>query len=101
MRSRVLEFVGGPLGGRTLRSNSSDDEERLLVAACYEMSHAGAIGGNCVELFYDAVEFCRTHGWATGDEPAVYADHRYIVAERTENEMEVVVKFEYRPTKKL
>lgn len=101
MRSTVVEFVGGPLGGRALRSNASDDEERLLVAACYEMSHHGAIEAECVELSYDAVGFCRTHGWATRDNAAIRANHRYVVAERRENETEVVVKFEYHRIEKL
>jgi len=97
MKPIVLEFVGGYWDGKTLRTDSRDDEEQLMAAACYEMSHHGAIGGECVELSYDAVGFCRRHGWAATEEASLCVDHRYLVTERRETETEIVITFKYHP----
>ena len=97
MKPMVLEFVGGYWDGKTLRTDSSDYEEQLLVAGCYEMSHHGAIGGECVELSCDAVRFARRHGWLAAEEASLCGDHRYSVAERRETETEIVVTFKYHP----
>jgi len=101
MKSMVLEFVGGLLGGKTLRTDSPDYEEQLLAAACYEMSHHGAIGASCVELSYDTAGFCRRHGWGAAEEPSLCADHRYLVTERRETETEIVITFQYCPMQDL
>ena len=97
MKPMVLEFVGGYWDGKTLRTDSPDYEEQLLAAGCYEMSHHGAIGGECVELSYDAVGFARRHGWLAAEEASLCGDHRYLVAERRETETEIVVTFKYHP----
>lgn len=97
MNHVVVVFNGGPLGGKALRTNSPDEEEQLLAAACYEMSHHGAIGGECAELSYDAAGFCRRHGWPAAKEPSPHAVCRYSVTERRETEKAIVVKFTYHP----
>ena len=97
MKLIVLEFVGGYWDGKTLRTDSSDYEEQLLAAACYEMSHHGAIGGECVELSYDVVGFCRRHGWVGAEEASFCGDHRYLVTERRETKTEIVITFKYHP----
>ena len=99
MKPILLEFVGGYWDGKTLRTDSADDEEPLLAAACYEMSHHGAVGSECVELSLDAVGFSRRHGW-TATQEAVFCKHRrYFVAERRETETEIVITFKYDPLK--
>lgn len=50
MKPIILKFVGGPWDGKTLRSDSTDQEEVWLAAACYETSHHGTIGADCVAL---------------------------------------------------
>ena len=97
MKPMVLTCVGGYWDGKTLRTDSPDDEEQLLAAACYEMSHHGAIGGGCVELSNDAVGFCRRHGWVAAEEASFCVDHRYLVTERRETETEIVITFKYHP----
>jgi len=97
MKPVVLEFVGGYWDGKTLRADSSDYEERLLGTACYEMSHHGAIGGECVQLSYDAVRYARRHGWQAAEEASFCGDHRYLVTERRETETEIVITFKYQP----
>jgi hypothetical protein len=89
----VLEFVGGSWDGNTLRSDSSDQEEQFLAAGCYEMSHHGAIGEECVGLSDDAVTFARRHGWKAAEEAPLCGDHRYLVVERRETETEIIVTF--------
>jgi len=97
MKTIALEFAGGYWDGRTLRTDSPDDEEQLLAAACYEMSHHGVIGGECVELSFDAVGFCRRHSWVAAEGASFCGDHRYLVTERRETETEIVITFKYRP----
>ncbi len=98
MKPIVLEFVGGYWDGKTLRTDSADGEEPLLAAACYEMSHHGAIGSECVELSFDAAGFSQRHGWTTAEEDVFRGNRRYFVTERRETETEIVITFKYDPT---
>ncbi len=93
----VLEFVGGYWDGKTLRTDSSDYEEQLLGAGCYETSHHGAIGGECAVLSCDVVSYARRHGWQAAEEASLCGDHQYLVAERRETEAEIVITFKYHP----
>jgi len=99
MKPIILEFVGGPWDGKTLRTDSADQEEVWLAAGCYEMCHHGAIGGECVGLSGDAAMFAQRHGWEAAKQRNWHRDHRYLVAERrereTETETEIVVTFKY------
>jgi hypothetical protein len=97
MKTTVLEFVGGFWDGKVLRTDSSDYEEQLLAVGCYEMSHHGAIGGACVELWCEVGEFAKTHGWMAVEEPRMQASGRYTVAERRETETEIIITFKYHP----
>jgi hypothetical protein len=92
MKPIILEFVGGYWDGKSLSTNSSDQEEALLAAACYEMSHHGAIGGECAALSDDAVTFARLHGWPRSREGTFRGDHRYRVSEHRETESEILVR---------
>ncbi len=97
MKPIVLEFVGGYWDGKSLRTNSSDQEEALLAVACYEMSHRGTIGGECAALSDDAVTFARVHGWPRSREGTFCGDHRYRVTEHLETEDEIIVKLRHVP----
>ena len=97
MKPVILKFVGGYWGGKTLRTDSLDQEEQFLAAGCYEMSHHGAIGGECVGLSDDAMTFARSHGWEKAKEAGLRGDHRYLVTEFRETETEIVVTFKYDP----
>ena len=66
MKPIVLEFVGGYWDGRSLRSDSPDQEEALLAAECYEISKHGRFGAGCADLSAVAVAFGRNHGWEDG-----------------------------------
>ncbi len=94
----VLQFVGGYWGGKTLRSDSRDYNEHLLAAACYQMSHHGAVGEACVELSSDAAEFAIRHGWAPPQEAHLWGYDRYSITERRETATELVVTLAYQPT---
>ena len=93
----VLQFVGGYWDGKSLRTDSADQEEVLLATACYEMSHHGAIGAECAGLSDDAVTFARIHRWAAPNEGGFDEAHRYLVTERCETESEIVVKLRHAP----
>jgi len=97
MKPIVVEFVGGYWDGKSLRSDSLDQEESLLASACYEMTHHGAIGRECAGLSSDAVEFARIHGWAAAREGTLQGDHRYRVTERRETEDEIVIRLRHAP----
>ena len=95
MKPIVLEFVGGYWDGKTLRTDSTDQQELLLVAECYEMSHHGAIGQECIGLSGDAPTFARSHGWEAPEDASLHGDHRYFVSERRETRTEIRVRFEH------
>ena len=95
MKPIVLEFVGGYWDGKSLRNDSPDQEEEFLTAGCYEMSHHGAIGAECVGLSEDAVIFARKHGWEAARDTPWCGDHRYLVTERRETEKEIIITFTY------
>ena len=101
MKPIILEFVGGYWDGKTLRTDSTDSEEALLAAACFETSHHGAIGGQCTGLSDDAVNYARIHGWTTPGEGGLQGGHRYLVTERRETESEMLVKLRYAPIGKV
>jgi hypothetical protein len=91
MKPVVLTFVGGYWDGKSLRMESSDQEESLLAAACYEMTHHGRLGEECVGLSDDAVTYARVHGWPTPEEGGLQGDHRYRVTERRETMEQIVI----------
>ena len=94
MKPIVLKFVGGYWDGRSLRSDSPDRQEVFLAAGCYEMSHHGAVGGECLGLSDGAVAFAQSHGWNAAKEAGLCGgDHRYVATERLETEAEIVVTF--------
>lgn len=97
MKPIVLQFVGGYWDGKSLSTDSADQEEALLAAACYEMSHHGAIGGECGALSDDAVTFARIHGWTAPKEGTLHGNHRYLVSERRETVDEIVVRLRHAP----
>ena len=97
MKTIVLEFAGGYWEGKSLNTDSADQEEAFLAAACYEMSHHGAIGGECAALSDDAVTYARIHGWPRSQEGTLRGDHRYLVTERRETEGEIVVRLRHVP----
>jgi hypothetical protein len=97
MKRIVLEFAGGPWDGKALRTDSRDREEVWLAAACYELSHHGAIGGQYDGPSGDAASFARRHGWPAAAESRRRGGHRYLVKERRETEEELVVTFKYKP----
>lgn len=98
MKTMALEFVGGYWDGKTLRTDSSDFEEQLLVAGCYELSHHGSIGGRCAELSSDAVRFAQRHSWLAKEEASWSGDHRYLVTEHRETETEIIITFKFQTT---
>ncbi|MHB0959460.1 MAG: hypothetical protein ACYC0X_28590 [Pirellulaceae bacterium] len=93
MKRLVLVFVGGYWDTKTLHSDSPDLDEQLLTTACYEMSHHGAIGGECAGLSYEAQDFARRHDWGAAKEADWRGDHRYEVVERRETATEIIVTF--------
>ena len=97
MKPVILTFVGGYWDGRSLRTDSADQEEAMLAAACYELSHHGAIGAECAGLSDDAVTFARIHGWAAAQEGGFRGRHRYLVTERDETEGEITITFQHAP----
>lgn len=99
MKPVVLLFVGGYWNGKTLRTDSSDREEQFLASGIYEMSHHGAIGGECVGLSDAAVNFARSHGWKAEKDATLWGDHRYLVTEFRETETERIVKFKHDPVR--
>jgi len=96
-RSVALQFTGGYWDGRSLHTDSDDEEEALLATACYEMTHHGAIGAECGGMSDDAVTFARLHGWAGAKEAGLQGVHRYRVIERRETERETIVVFRHEP----
>ena len=91
MKPVKLTFEGGYWNGRSLEMNSEDQEESLLAAACYEMTHHGTLGEECTGLSEDAVTYARIHGWPTPEEGGLQGDHRYMVTERRETLHEIVI----------
>ncbi len=98
MKTIVFQFLGGPWDGRTLHTDSTEREETLLATACYETSHHGTIGGECLGLLADEETFARRHNWAGAPEDDVPENHGYVVEERCETETEITIKFIHRPT---
>jgi hypothetical protein len=96
-KSITLLFSGGYWDGKTLRTDSADQEESLLARACYEMAHHGAIGAECSGMSDDAVTFARLHAWTAPNEAGLQGQHRYRVIERRETEWEIFVTFGQRP----
>ena len=96
-KSLTLIFSGGYWDGKSLHTDSEDQEESLLATACYEMAHHGAIGAECAGMSDDAVTFARLHGWAAAKEASLQGAHRYRVIERRETEREIVVMFRHEP----
>ena len=95
MKPIIAEFVGGPLDGNTLRTDSGDREEVWLATAYYEMSHHGAIGGKCGGLSCDAAGFVRRHGGVVAKKLSVCQG--YLVTERRETELEIFLTFKSDP----
>jgi hypothetical protein len=93
MRPVVLEFIGGAWDGKCLRTDSSDREEALLAAECYEMSHHGLVGATCAGFSVDAAAYARDHFWPLQDGVSWHEQYRYRVVERHETENEIVVLF--------
>jgi hypothetical protein len=91
MKPVVLTFVGGYWDGKMLKMDSRDQEESLLAAACYEMTHHGRLGEECVGLSEDAITYARVHGWPTPEEGGLQGNHRYMVTERRETLDQIVI----------
>ena len=97
MKPIILKFIGGYWDGRSLRSDSADQEELFLAVGCYEMSHHGSIGGQCVGLSDSAVALAQSHGWDAAKEAGLCGDHRYCVCQRRETESEIEITFKHNP----
>ncbi len=91
----TLEFSGGYWDGKSLHTDSDDQEESLLATACYEMTQHGAIGAECGGMSDDAVTFARLHGWAAAKEAGLQGAHRYRVIEPRETERKIMVMFRH------
>ena len=91
MKPIVLNFLGGDWDGRSMRSDSPDQEEAFLAAGCYEMSHHGMVGSECVGLSDDAAAFAQNHGWDAAKGVSKGDGHHYRVCERRETETEIIV----------
>jgi hypothetical protein len=97
MKPVVLRFTEGCFDGRALRTDSTDQEEVWLAAACYETCHHGEIGRECFAPACDVNAFARRHGWEAAKETDLHRHLRYLVTERRETATEIVVTFEYGP----
>jgi hypothetical protein len=97
MKPVVVEFVGGYWDRKRLRTDSPEEEEALLAAGCYQMSHHGRFGAECFGLSDISVTYARNHGWDAANEAGLSGDHRYLVAGRRETETQIVVTFKYDP----
>jgi hypothetical protein len=95
MKPIVFEFSGGYWDGASLRTDSADQEEALLAAACYELSHHGAIGAECGALSDDAVTYARIHHRPRPQEGTLYGDHQYRISERRETEEQILVRLRH------
>ena len=92
MKSITLGFIGGIWDGKSLQTDSSDQEEAWLAAGCYEMSHHGEIGAECYGLAVETTAYVRNHHWPMSKEVGLGGHHhRYVVSERSETADEVVV----------
>lgn len=96
MKPVIMKFVGGRWDGRLLRSDSEDPEEAFLAAGCYEMSHHGSVGAECVGVSEEAAAFARHHGWEAAREAKQLEvrqqrGERYVVSERRETGEEISV----------
>lgn len=89
----VINFIGGYWDGKTFRTDSPDYDEQLLAAGCYEMSHHGAIGGECSPLSGETMEYARRHGYEATAEATLTEGHRYTVIERRETAAEICITF--------
>ena len=98
MKPITLGFIGGIWDGKSLRTDSSDQEEAWLAAGCYEMCHHGAIGAECSGLAVETTAYARSHRWVTNDEAGLGGrHHRYVVSERRETAEGVVVVLMHAP----
>jgi hypothetical protein len=97
MKPVELDFVGGFWNGRSLRTDSPDQEEAFLARGCYEMSHHGTVGAEVVGLSADAIAFARHHGWDAAREAGLNGAHRYVVSEYRETENDIVISFRHDP----
>lgn len=83
IRRVILEFVGGPWDGMNLHNESSDRLEAQLAAYCYLTTEKGTRGRTV--LLPSSYAIRRSH--STADQ--------YEVAERTERDEEVLVRFRH------
>ena len=97
MKPVILGFIGGYLDGKSLRTDSSEQEEAFLAAGCYEMSHHGEIGAECWALSVETMAYARSHSWPVSEKDAESGHQRYLVTERRETEREIVVTFKHAP----
>ena len=97
MKPVILGFMGGIWDGKSLRTDSSDQEEAWLAAGCYEMSHHGEIGAECYGLAVETTAYTRNHRWPTDETGLGGRHHRYVVSERRETADEVVVILMHAP----
>lgn len=98
MKRIVLRFVGGDWDGRSIRSDSPEQEEVFLATGYYEMSHHGLVGSECVGLSDDAVAFAKHHGWDAAKNLNAAGEHRYRVCERRETETAIIVTLRHVPS---
>jgi len=97
MKAIVLDFAGGDWDGKHLRTDSTDQEEAMLAAACFEMSHHGQIGAQYLGVLGDATVFARNHGWTTSPEGRSQSSHSYHVTERRETNSQITITFQHTP----
>ena len=97
MKPIILGFIGGMWDGKSLRTDSSDQEEALLAAGCYEMCHHGEIGAECFGLAVETMAYARSHSWPVSNESGLGGHRRYLVSERRETEKEIIVTLKHAP----
>ena len=98
MKPIVLKFVGGFWDGKTMRSDSPDQEEVFLATTCYEQSHHGLVGSESVGLLDSAVDFAQRHGWNAKEKMSSAGEQRYRVSEHRETETEITIVFRHDPS---
>lgn len=91
----LIEFLGGDWDGKTLDSQSPDEEERELLWGCYDMTGQGTVGGA-----FHGVSMSQLEGSLKGERSLrniklERGSHKYTVVERVEEGNEILVRLKY------
>jgi hypothetical protein len=91
----LLEFVGGYWDGKFLDNESDDGMEVELANGYYRITDGGAVGQGFSGLLPEAAEFAQVRGWQAEEDAGLAGNHAYRVAERLEEDNEILVRFQY------